>query len=91
MSKQHLLIEFSLKNNNIGSLEIHASIYISEKLKKYTYMSLEFPVEMNTRDSSTPTTFIPFKFKFIYLQGQCTLINITVNVPELDQKAISRL
>ncbi len=27
----------------------------------------------------------------IYLQGQCTLINITVNVPELAQKAIFHL
>ncbi len=35
---------------NIGSLEIHASTYISAKLKKrsYTHESLWFPVEMNT-------------------------------------------
>ncbi len=32
-----------------------------------------------------------FKFKFIYLQRQCTLINITVNVPELAQRAILHL
>ncbi len=27
-------------------------------------------------------------YRLFYLQGQCTLINITVNVPELAQKAI---
>ncbi len=50
---------------NLGSLEIHASTYISAKLKKRTYMydSLQFPVEMNTRDSKPLTTFIPFHTK----------------------------
>ncbi len=51
--------------NNLGSLEIRASTYNSAKLKKtYTYESLQFPVEMNTRGSKTPTTFIPFHTKY---------------------------
>ncbi len=36
------------------------------KLKKrtYTYESLQFPFEMNTRGSKTPTTFIHFHTKY---------------------------
>ncbi len=33
------------------------------------YESLQFTVEMNTRGSKTPTTFIPFHTKYD-LQGQ---------------------
>ncbi len=42
------------------SLKIHASIYISAKHKRstYSYESLQFPVEMNTRGSKTLTTFV---------------------------------
>ncbi len=52
--------------NNLGSLEICVSTYISAKLKKRTYMydSLQFPVEINTRGSKTLTTFIPFHTKY---------------------------
>ncbi len=41
--------------NNLSSLEIRVSTYISAKLKKRTYMydSLQFPVEINTRGSKT--------------------------------------
>ncbi len=54
-----------------GSLEIRASTYVSAKLKilTYTYKSLQFLVEMNTRSSKTLTTFIPFHTKYD-LQGQ---------------------
>ncbi len=46
---------------NIGSLEIHTS---NSKKLTYTYESLQFTVEMNTRGSKTPTTLIPFYTKY---------------------------
>ncbi len=36
------------------------------------------------------TLMVPL-VELFYLQGQCTLINITVNMPELAQKAIFHL
>lgn len=47
---------------SLESLEKHASIYICAKLQKhaYTYNSTHFQAEINTSDSKTPTTFIPF-------------------------------
>ncbi len=55
-----------LKNQHLSSLEIHASTCSSAKLKTrtYTYESLQFPVEINTTGSKTPTTFIPFHTKY---------------------------
>ncbi len=43
-----------------------ASKYFSVKLKKrtYTYESLQFPVEMNTKGSKSQTTFIRFHTKY---------------------------
>ncbi len=54
-----------MKKNNVSSLEMRASTYISAKLKKrtYTYETLQFPVELNIRRSKTSTTFIPFHTK----------------------------
>ncbi len=51
---------------NIGLFEIRASTYISAKLKKtYLYTRITaVTVEMNTRGSKTPTTFIPFHTKY---------------------------
>lgn len=53
---------FSSNIMNIGSSKISASTYIFAKLKTHTYTlnSLPFPAEMNTDDSKTPRTFVPF-------------------------------
>ncbi len=53
------------------------SAYISAKLKKrtYTYESLQFPVEINTRGSKNPTTFIPFNTKYDLQVHRFRLIN----------------
>ncbi len=49
---------------NIGSLEIRASKYISAKLREkkrtYTYKSLQFSIEINTRGSKTLDNFYSF-------------------------------
>ncbi len=59
-----LLVVVEWLRNNIGSLEIYASTYISAKQKqKYlycTYELLQFPVKINTRGSKTHKTVIPF-------------------------------
>ncbi len=39
---------------------------ISAKLQKHTYNSLQFPTEVNTSGSETPTTFIPFHTNYEY-------------------------
>ncbi len=51
---------------NISSLEMHASKYISAKLKKhtYTYELLQFSVETNTRGNKILATFIPYHTKY---------------------------
>ncbi len=64
------------RQRNIGSLEIRASTYISAKCKKhtYTYKSLQFPVETNTRGSKTPNNFYSFSHKVWFAGPQFRLI-----------------
>ncbi len=64
----------TLKNNNMDSLEICASAYISVKLKKRTYKSMQFPVEMKTSGSKTQWNFSFFSHKVWFAHPQFRLL-----------------